>query len=275
MAVKVDLHTHTYYSDGALSPTELILRAKELGIGILSITDHDSIDAFPQALTAGEDAGIEIIPGVELSATLGTKDVHILGYMFDPTDKTLRDILDMFKRERMARAERIVEKLNRLDLPLRISTVLERAGRGAIGRPHIAAAMLDEGLTENYSEAFESYIGDRGPAYEPKYMISPEDAVEIIANAGGLSILAHPGWYITEDELLLLIRAGLDGIETVHPAHDENRSRYYRGIVSTYFLLEGGGSDFHGGNRNDYVNFGAYTVSEEIVSAMKRRLFIQ
>ena len=123
MAAKVDLHTHTYYSDGALSPTELVIRARELGIGILSITDHDSIDAFPQALAAAKDEGVEIIPGVELSATLGTKDIHILGYMFDPSDKTLRDILDMFKRERMARAERIVEKLNRLDLPLRISNV--------------------------------------------------------------------------------------------------------------------------------------------------------
>jgi 3',5'-nucleoside bisphosphate phosphatase len=275
MHLKADLHTHTYYSDGAFSPTELVMRAHEHEIGILSITDHDSIDGFAEAHRAGSVLGMEILPGVELSATLGRKDIHILGYMIDPANKRLNDTLELFKKERICRAERIVEKLNRLDLPLRFDTVLERAGHGAIGRPHIAAALVDEGFTTNYTAAFEQYIGDEGPAFEPKYRISPEDAVEIIANAGGLSILAHPGSSINENELLALIRAGIDGIETIHPGHDENRSRYYRGITSTYFLLESGGSDFHGGKRNDYVNFGAYTVSESLVHAMKRRLFIQ
>jgi 3',5'-nucleoside bisphosphate phosphatase len=275
MSLKADLHTHTYYSDGALSPSELVLRANEMGIGTLSITDHDSIDGYQEARDAGEKIGMEIVPGVELSATLGTKDIHILGYMFDPANQALQKTLEMFRRERLSRAERIVEKLNRLDLPLRFDSVLERAGRGAVGRPHIAAALVDEGLTTNYSEAFESYIGDSCPAYEPKYRISPDDAVEIIADAGGLSILAHPGWYITDEELIVLIRSGLDGIETVHPGHDQDRTRHYRGIASTYFLLESGGSDFHGGKRNDYVNFGMYTVSLDTVQAMKRRLFIQ
>jgi len=275
MSYKADLHSHTYYSDGALSPSELVQRAAEFGIQALSITDHDSIDGLEEASGAGSELGIEIIPGVELSATLGTKDIHILGYMFDPSNNTLRETLGMFKRERLFRAERIVEKLNELDLPLRLDSVLEHAGPGAVGRPHIAAAMLDEGLTTNYSEAFDTYIGDAGPAFEPKYRISPSDAVEIIANAGGVSTVAHPGWYINEDELLLLIRAGIDGIETVHPAHDTIRTNYYRGIASSYFLLESGGSDFHGGKRNDYLHFGTYTVSREIVQAMKRRLFIQ
>lgn len=275
MQLKADLHTHTYYSDGALSPVELVMRAYEHGISILSITDHDSIDAYDEAKAAAADFDMEVLPGVELSATLGRKDIHILGYMIDPSNKRLLNTLELFKKERIGRAERIVEKLNRLDLPLRFDAVLERAGHGAIGRPHIAAALVDEGLTTNYVAAFEQYIGDEGPAFEPKYRISPEDAVEIIANAGGLSILAHPGSYINENELLQLIRAGIDGIETIHPAHDENRIRYYRGITSTYFLLESGGSDFHGGKRNDYINFGSYTVSGALVQAMKRRLFIQ
>jgi predicted metal-dependent phosphoesterase TrpH len=273
--VKADLHTHTYYSDGALSPAELVARAAELGLSVISITDHDSIEGVAEAREQGARLGVEVIPGVELSATLGTKDIHILGYLFDPCNEHLLNTLELFRRERMIRAERIVEKLNRLDLPLRFDSVLERAGRGAVGRPHIAAALLDEGLTANYSEAFESYIGDSGPAYEPKYRISPEDAVDIIAEAGGLSMLAHPGWYVSDEELLVLIRAGLDGIETVHPGHDADRTRHYRGIASTYFLLESGGSDFHGGKRNDYIHFGSCTVSPECVTAMKRRLFIQ
>jgi 3',5'-nucleoside bisphosphate phosphatase len=273
--VKADLHTHTYFSDGALSPSELLLRAREMGLSILSITDHDSIDGIDEALEQGRKLDVEVIPGVELSATLGHKDIHILGYLFDPSNRQLQETLELFRHERLIRAERIVDKLNRLDLPLRFDSVLERAGRGAVGRPHIAAALVDEGLTTNYSEAFESYIGDSGPAYEPKYRITPEDAVDIIANAGGISILAHPGWYISDEELLVLIRAGLDGIETVHPGHDADRTRHYRGIASTYFLLESGGSDFHGGKRNDYIHFGTYTVGPECVNAMKRRLFIQ
>ncbi len=275
MSDKVDLHTHTHYSDGVLSPRELVMRAAEMGIGLLSITDHDSIDALEEAVEAGREFHVDVIPGVELSATLGNKDIHILGYLFDPKNPYLRQTLDLFKRERFSRAARIVKKLNQLDLPLSFDTVLERAGHGAIGRPHIAEALVEEGLTDTYSQAFETLIGDSGPAFEPKYRISPEDAVDIIANAGGVSILAHPGWYITEDELVQLIRAGLDGIETVHPAHDDVRRRFYSGIASTYFLLESGGSDFHGGRRNDYQNFGSFTISQDYVLAMKRRLFIQ
>jgi predicted metal-dependent phosphoesterase TrpH len=275
MTGKVDLHTHTYYSDGALSPKELVTRAHEVGIDVLSITDHDNIDGVAEATHAAKDFGIEVIPGVELSSTLGTKDIHILGYMFDPDNRQLRDTLEFLRKERFIRAERIVRKLNDMDLPLDFDIVLEHAGHGAVGRPHIAAALLDEGLTSEYAEAFEQYIGDRGPAFEPKYKISPEDAVEIIANAGGISTVAHPGWYIGEQDLSYLIRAGVDGIEVVHPAHDSSRERYFRGIASTYFLLESGGSDFHGGKRNDYQNFGTYTVTAEMVQAMKRRLFIQ
>ncbi|MDX9759031.1 MAG: PHP domain-containing protein [Bacteroidota bacterium] len=275
MAGKVDLHTHTYFSDGALSPRELVMRAHEVGISILSVTDHDNIDGLESADAVAKDFGIEVVPGVELSSTLGTKDVHILGYLFDPSNKHLRETLEFLKKERFIRAERIVRKLNNLDLPLDFDLVVERAGYGAVGRPHIAAAMLDEGLTSEYAEAFEQYIGDSCPAFEPKYRISPEDAVDIIANAGGVSIVAHPGWYISESDLSYLIRAGIDGIEVVHPAHDQNRVRYYRGIASTYFLLESGGSDFHGGKRNDYQNFGTYSVTQDMVDAMKRRLFIQ
>ncbi|MDH7514760.1 MAG: PHP domain-containing protein [Bacteroidota bacterium] len=275
MAEKVDLHTHTYFSDGILSPRALVVLAAERGISCLSITDHDSIDGLEEATEAGREYGVEIIPGVELSATLGVKDIHILGYLFDPSNRALRTTLDLFKKERFHRAVRIVRKLNQLNIPLRFDAVLERAGHGAIGRPHIAEALVEEGLTSDYVQAFEHYIGDSGPAYEPKYRISPEDAMAIIADAGGISILAHPGWYVNEEELMQLIRAGLDGIETVHPAHDDGRRRFYRDIASAYFLLESGGSDYHGGRRNDDENFGTCVVGREIPAAMRRRLFIQ
>lgn len=275
MTGKADLHCHTYYSDGELSPTALVQQANESALSILSITDHDSIDAYWEALEAARQYGIELVPGVELSAMIGTKDIHILGYFFNPDNEQLKQALNLFRQERLWRAERMVRKLNNLNVPLSMEAVLSHAGHGAIGRPHIAAALVDEGHTSTYSEAFDTYIGNTCPAYEPKYRLSPETAVEIIAGAGGISIIAHPGWYLTEDEIMALIRAGVDGIETVHPAHDAERITFYRNITSSYFLLEGGGSDFHGGKRNDQSNFGAYTVPSEIVQAMKRRLFIQ
>ncbi len=274
MEQKVDLHTHTYYSDGALSPEELLLRAAELGIASISITDHDTLDGYDAAVATADALDIQLLPGVELSATLGSKDVHILGYLFDPSNSHLRSTLDLLKRERLHRAEKIVRNLNRMDLPISFERVLEQAGPSAIGRPHIAAALLDEGLTSYYGQAFEDFIGERGPAYEPKYHISPVNAVEIIANAGGLAFLAHPGGYIDEDELLTLIRSGIDGIEVVHPGHDDPTMRFYKSVASSYFLLESGGSDFHGGKREDYPNFGAYYVNQSAVEAMKRRLFI-
>ncbi len=272
---KADMHTHTLFSDGALSPKELVRRAYVCGISILSITDHDSVDGFAEAVEEGKKLGMEIIPGVELSATLGEKDIHILGYFFDVQDPTFRNALSLFKRERFFRAERIVRKLQAIDLPLTLDSVLERAGNAAVGRPHIAAALFDEGYTASYIEAFERYIGDNGPAYEPKYRISPEDAISFIANAGGISILAHPSKYISDTELAELIRAGLDGIEVIHPSHGPDRIKYYRGIVAEYFLLEGGGSDFHGGKRNDESALGAFTIDVDQIEAMKRRLFIK
>lgn len=272
---KVDLHTHTNHSDGVLRPFELVRRAYESGISVLSITDHDSVDGFAEACDEGDKFGMEIISGVELSATLGEKDIHILGYFFDVEDRTFKNALSLFKRERFFRAERIVRKLQAMDVPLTLDSVLEKAGNASVGRPHIAMALFDEGYTETYFEAFEKYIGDYGPAHEPKYRISPEDAISFIANAGGISILAHPSKYISDDELAELIRAGVDGIEVIHPSHSPDRTKYYRGIVSEYFLLEGGGSDFHGGKRNDDHALGIYTIDIDKIEAMKRRLFIQ
>lgn len=271
--IRVDLHLHTTYSDGVLSPYELIKKSTKAHLAIISITDHDNVGALEEAIQWGESFNIEVIPGLELSIALNEKDIHFLAYFFDQTNQRLLDYLAFFRHERLKRAERIVQKLNDINVPLKLDAVLDQAGIGSVGRPHIASALLEEGLTETYHEAFLKYIGVGAPAYEKKYQLSPLEATQLIAQAGGLSFLAHPGKYTTDVELLELINSGLDGIEVVHPSHDEARQEFYRSVVSQYFLLECGGSDYHGGKKNDEDSFGVYTVSLDVVDEMRRRLF--
>jgi predicted metal-dependent phosphoesterase TrpH len=268
-----DLHLHSFYSDGAFSPEDIIRRASAAGLAVVSLTDHDHVGGLPEAMDAGRRMGVEVIPGLELSASLGEKDVHLLAYLFDPSNQSLLDYLSFFRLERLKRAERMVKKLNQINVPLSLETVLERAGIGSVGRPHIAHALVDDGLTVSYQEAFIKYIGAGGPAFERKFQLTPREAIRLIADAGGLVFLAHPGKYLSEPELIELIKMGLDGIEVTHPSHSDSQRAYYRGIASEYFLLESGGSDFHGGKKGDDATFGTLRVPVRLVDEMKQRLY--
>jgi predicted metal-dependent phosphoesterase TrpH len=270
---RADLHLHTTYSDGILSPNDIIKKSYENDLTVISITDHDNVGALTEAIEWAKQFNIEVVTGLELSVTLNYKDVHLLAYFFDHTNQRLLDYLSFFRYERLKRAERIVQKLNNINVPLKLDAVLDQAGIGSVGRPHIASALLEEGLTETYHEAFHKYIGVGAPAYEKKYQLSPLEATQLITQAGGLSFLAHPGKYTTDMELLELIQVGLDGIEVVHPSHSEARQEFYRSVINQYFLLECGGSDYHGGKRNDEDVFGVYTISLETVEEMRSRLF--
>ena len=273
MERKADLHTHTTHSDGALSPYELITKAKNAGLSIISITDHDSVSALEEAVEFGRESGVEVIAGMELSTSFNDQEIHILGYFVDYRSKTLLDALAVFRGRRRKRAERIVDKLNRMNIPLRLESVLANATGDSIGRPHIANALVSGGHAESYHQAFSKYIGDGKPAYEKKEEYSIEDTVRLIAEAGGLSFLAHPGRSMNEALLFQLIKAGLDGIEVIHPSHSPDLVRYYRGIVDEYCLLESGGSDFHGGAKGDETLFGRIGIPVEAVDVMRRRLF--
>jgi predicted metal-dependent phosphoesterase TrpH len=268
---KTDLHTHTSYSDGYLTPKELLKKASSQGIEVLSITDHDSVNAFEVSKKFAGKFGIEVIPGVEISSDIRDSEVHILGYFIDPQNKELEHYLHFFREERYKRAIRIVEKLNVLGLKITMDDVLKQANNSAIGRPHIAQALLINQQVKSYFEAFYKYLGNHAPAYERKVHLSPQSAFKIINDAGGLSFIAHPG---NMPEILIkeLIDAGVDGIEVVHPSHTPERVKFYRGIVNEYFLLESGGSDYHGGKREDEENLGKYFTSTKSVEAMRLRL---
>jgi predicted metal-dependent phosphoesterase TrpH len=271
MAQKTDLHTHTFYSDGFYSPEDLVNKAHAKQIEQLSITDHDNVNGISEAMECAEKFGIEIIPGLEISSDIRDTEVHILAYFIDPQNEELAHYLNFFREERYKRAIRIVKKLNILGLEIGIDDVLKFAKNSAIGRPHIAQALLAKGQVKSFFEAFYKFIGNHAPAYERKVHLSPQSAFKIINDAGGLSFIAHPG---NMPEILIkeLIDAGVDGIEVVHPSHSPEQTRFYRGIVNEYFLLECGGSDFHGGKREDDEHLGKFYTTSRVVDAMKTRL---
>lgn len=271
---RADLHLHSTHSDGVYSPKELVEKARDHGLCAISIVDHDNVAATEEAVEWGKSMDVEVVPGLELSVTMGEKDLHVLAYYCDYKNKDLLDYLSFFQLERLKRAERIVEKLNKLDVPLKLDSVLDQAGVGSVGRPHIANALVEDGLIETYHQAFQKFIGAGGPAYEKKYQLTMKDTINLISSAGGLLFLAHPGRSVSEPEILDFIKLGIDGIEVVHPCHSESQRQYYRRIINQYFLLESGGSDFHGGRKGDEETLGEYTVPMSVVEAMRRRLFV-
>lgn len=268
----VDLHLHTTFSDGVYTPSEVVMKAKSSGLTTISITDHDSIGGIEEAKTSGDALNIDVIPGIELSSNFDDTEVHILGYFIDYKNKELLNSITEFQEERYNRAIRIVGKLNQMKIPIDIETVLEQVSGDSVGRPHIANALVKDGHAYSYYEAFDKYIGCGRPAYEHKWNFSPEEIIRLIAQAGGLSFIAHPGKLISENIIFRLIKAGIDGIEVFHPSHTPDLVYHYRGIVNEYCLLESGGSDFHGDHRGDEHVLGQYVVSKTIVDVMRRRL---
>ncbi len=271
MKSKIDLHIHTKFSDGAYSPKEVLRKAYLKGIEVVGITDHDSIDGIKEAVEYGKKLGIEVIAGVELSTDVDNTEVHLLGYFFDVENVEFNKYLKFFKEERHFRAKRIVQKLNELGVNISMEDVNEIAGNSAVGRPHIAKALVKLGVVNNYYEAFWKYLKDGGPAYEKKIHISPSSAIKIINDAGGLAFVAHPG-NMKEKLLFELIEAGLDGIEVIHPSHTEKTQRFYEKIAEQYCLLKSGGSDFHGGEKEDENNLGKFFIPPLFVEEMRQRL---
>jgi predicted metal-dependent phosphoesterase TrpH len=264
----VDLHIHTKYSDGTHSVQEIIERASQKKLKAISITDHDCIDAYPFSQEWGLQHGIEVIPGVELSSEIEGVDIHILGYFLDIYNPELIRKLKELKEARYIRAEKIVENLNNQGIDLRFETVLNIANGAAIGRPHIAAALLKEELVYSFREAFEKYIGYDSPAYERKLTIQPRDVFELIRQAGGVPVLAHPGVTHVDQRVPQFINEGLLGIEVFHTEHTSTQERFYMHFCKKNNLAFTGGSDFHNGNQSK-SEIGTPKVSYSAVESLK------
>lgn len=264
-----DLHTHTVFSDGLLTPEQLLEKAVARGLSAISVTDHDTLDQCVYINSIIDDYPIEYIDGVEFTCHKEGKEYHILGYAVDLDNRQLKFHLENYRNLRYHRAKRIVEKLGKIGVILNIDFIVNIAGKAPITRPHIAAAMVQKGYAKNLKEAFTGYIGDRAPAYEPKGTVAVEKIIDMINNAGGVAVLAHPGSQITQSTLYSMINSGLDGIEVIHPVHTPELKRYYHTIASQYWLLETGGSDFHGGRDVDEANFGKLGASYSVLESIR------
>lgn len=244
--MRADLHTHTNASDGQYSPAELIEHARNFDV--LAITDHDTTEGVEPAQAAAKQYGAPmVIPGVELSAEDEAGDVHVLGYYIDIHNAALQAKLKHFRDTRFRRGQLMLEKLAAMGMPLDWERVVAIAGGGAIGRPHIARAMLEAGYVESVKDAFNRYIANDGPAYVARARLSPEESVALIHQAGGAAVLAHPGLLADYRAMILrLIAVGLDGVEVNHPSNSETVRLDLRGIAIASSLVMTGGSDFHG-----------------------------
>lgn len=264
-----DLHLHTSFSDGLLTPEAVVRKAKELGLAAIAISDHDAVGGIDPALRAAQLLDFEVVPAIEMSCTHERFDVHILGYYLDYHHPDLAAFLTKVQQKRLERAHEIVGKLNQQGLPLDVNRVLEIAQGGALGRPHIAQALLERGHVRTSDEAFVKFIGYHSPAYVPKMELSPAAAIDFIHRYGGIPVAAHPGTYDDDELLNDLIAAGLMGIEVYHPDHSAARAKHYLEVAQQNRLFVTGGSDCHGG-RKGRLFIGAVTVPYRYLAEMKK-----
>lgn len=253
---RLDLHLHTTHSDGSFTPTEVIDLAHKAGVTALAITDHDITTGILEATLAGQEHGIEVIPGIEISSIMGTSELHILGYFLDYQDARLNERLARLRESRHRRNPKIIERLQAAGIAITYEEVRALAGTDSVGRPHIARVLMEKGVVASAKEAFDLWLADGRPAYVPRELPTPSDAMQWIREAKGLPVLAHPTWVKPTDgtltDLVRQLKAdGLDGVEVHYSTHTPRQTREYLALAKQLDLLVTGGSDFHGLTKPD------------------------
>lgn len=275
--VRIDLHSHTTASDGSLIPEELVRLAKQQGVATLAVTDHDTVAGLSRAVAEGRQAGVDIIPGIEISCLYGETELHILGYFINPDDPLLKPALTRYLASREERNPRIVQRLQELGCDLTYAEVKEAAGAATVGRPHIAQALVRRGYVNSVSEAFDRYLADDAPAYIPRLLPSPAEAIGLIRQIGGIPVLAHPAYTSRlkepfEQVCETLKGLGLLGIEAIYSSHSRQQTDRYRSISNNQGLLVTGGSDFHGEAKPNLLvgtGYGNLIVPPDLLEPMR------
>jgi 3',5'-nucleoside bisphosphate phosphatase len=268
--MRADLHLHTTASDGRLTPQELVRKAVELKLDVIAITDHDSVEGVPPALEAAKSfTQLMVIPGVEINTDVPRGEVHILGYFLDYRNPELNRTLRELRNSRYERGKKMVAKLVDMGVNIDWERVQELAGKGSIGRPHIAQAMLEQGYVSSLRGAFTDYIGRNGPAYVERKKLTPIEAVKVVLEADGLPVLAHPADIEPlEPFLILMKKAGIVGIEIYYDGYDSKTKAQLKRFARKLDLIACGGSDFHGLDEYIGADIGSVNLPRESVEQL-------
>jgi len=264
---RVDLHLHSTASDGSYPPETVVALAEKNGVTVMALTDHDSIEGLPAAEARAAKSGIRVLPGIELSVSEEGFDVHLLAYGFDPEDKSLLAAIARYRRGRRDRAAKILARLKGLGIRIPLEQVESIAQGGALGRPHVAEALMRGGHVDTFHEAFQRFLGHHAPAYVPKDVVALEEAVQVVRDAGGVTALAHPGTLNRDHWIPKWAQRGLDGIEVWHSKHSAGDVARYEALARVHGLLMTGGSDYHG-ERTPDVTIGSVPVPETILGPL-------
>ena len=264
-----DLHVHTFYSDGTESPERVVELAKGAGLSAIALTDHDNTEAMAVARPAAERAGLELIPGIEMSAATQGLEVHILGLFIEFTHPPLVEHLKVQQQRRVHRVYEMTKQLAAVGVRIDAEEVLQLAGVGTVGRPHVARILMKRGYVNEVREAFDKYLGPKGPGFVPGSTVAPSTIIKLIRGAGGAPVLAHP-IFLKNDALIdEFTRQGLVGLEVYHSSHTPEQVRQYGLVADRLKLLPTGGSDYHGASKEG-LPIGAVKVPYEYVDALRQ-----
>ena len=266
----VDLHAHSTASDGSLPPTEAVNAAHAAGLAAFALTDHDTLAGMAEAQIAADACGLRLIPGVELSVHHGPNELHLLGLHIRDV-QPLQERLEVIRGFRRTRAETIVAKLNAHGVPVTFDAVLAQAAGGALGRPHVARALVAGGHVRDMREAFDRWLGAAKPAYVDKERLDIADGIRLIHEAGGIAVYAHPGAEGRRETIEPLVAAGLDGLEVRHPSHTREDELRLASLAAFFGLVVSGGSDWHGAMQGGRV-LGAMQIPSTWLDLQDRRV---
>jgi len=269
MTLTADLHIHTHFSDSSSSPSQVVEQAVSCELKCVAITDHDTIDGIQPTIEAAKGHDIEVIPGIELSSEMNNKDIHVLGYLFDCQDQAFIERVGHIQNARIGRMREMIDKLRALGIDnITMEEVCVLAESKSVGRPHLAAILLQKGWVSSIKMAFNKYLADGMPAFVSKFKQSPYEAIEMINKAGGIAVLAHPMLTRVDELIPSFVEAGLGGLEVFYPNTSENIMKFYEGLAKKYSLVATGGSDAHGNiKRHTYI--GKMTIPYTLVENLK------
>lgn len=253
-----------------MSPENVVRNAKEHKLEIISITDHDTIRGYRQAMETAREVGIELLPGVEITSDFNNRECHLLAYCFDPDHPAINRLLANQYQSRLKRGKWIINELSKEGLDLDINEVKAEANGGNIGRPHIAAVLINKGYVASFKEAFIRYLSDESLGTIQNEYYTHHEVIETVKEAGGAIVIAHPGNLYNKSELEELVEAGVDGIEFIHPSHKYDTQKWIEEFADKHKLLKTGGSDFHGGDKAYQKFFGVVTINKKYVHRLKR-----